>query len=304
MMSVDRSPRTSKLPNFLVIGAMKAGTTSLYHYLRHHPQICMAETKEVNFFNPLRNWRRGLEWYEKQFQHASDDVVAIGEASTSYTKFPWIRGVPERIVSVLGDVRLIYVVRPPIERMRSHYLHNLATGQEWRPIEEAFSGESMYLNISRYGLQIERYLPYFSLEQVLVIESSSLRDDRVETLRKVFRFLGVDDSWTPSLIEHEFYRSVDRNMKPQLIRKMRRISRLQTIAVYVPEPIKRWKRNLADELPVKQLDTSRGDLSDELVETIRDSLRDDVAKFRSFVGSGFDGWGIDDGASQQGSRRS
>src|SRR5215211_9390855 len=113
------SSSRSRLPNFLVIGAMKAGTTSLYHYLRHHPQVFMPEIKELNFFNPLRNWRRGVEWYEEQFEGIPDSVVAIGEASTSYTKFPWIREVPARITSVLGEIRLIYVVRDPIERMQS-----------------------------------------------------------------------------------------------------------------------------------------------------------------------------------------
>jgi hypothetical protein len=77
---------------------MKSGTTSLYHYLRHHPQIFMPDTKEVNFFNPLRHWDRGVDWYTQQFAEAPDDTLVIGEASTSYTKFPWIRDVPARML--------------------------------------------------------------------------------------------------------------------------------------------------------------------------------------------------------------
>ena len=93
-----------RLPTFLVIGAMKAGTTSLYHYLRDHPQVFMPETKEVNFFNPRRNWHRGMTWYEEQFSAAPPGTVAVGEASTSYTKYPEVDGVPVGVLAELGHV--------------------------------------------------------------------------------------------------------------------------------------------------------------------------------------------------------
>ena len=81
------------LPNFLVIGAAKAGTTSLYHYLRAHPQIYMSERKELNFFIEKDGWEKGQEWYEKQFERAGD-AVAIGEASPNHSKYPLFPGVP------------------------------------------------------------------------------------------------------------------------------------------------------------------------------------------------------------------
>ena len=109
MSGTRGQPSTPRLPNFLVIGAMKAGTTSLYHYLRDHPQVFMPDTKEVNFFNPLRNWRHGVSWYEEQFRAAPAEALAVGEASTSYTKYPWVKDVPERITSVLGDRCLLSV---------------------------------------------------------------------------------------------------------------------------------------------------------------------------------------------------
>jgi hypothetical protein len=282
----------ARLPNFLVIGAMKAGTTSLYHYLRNHPQVFMPDTKEVNFFNPMRNWRRGVDWYERHFDGATDDVIAIGEASTSYTKFPWVRDVPARIASILGDIRLIYVVRHPIERMQSHYVHNLSTGQEWRSIEEAFLREPMYMNISRYALQIDQYMPKFPRERLMIIESNDLRSDRVATLRRVYGFLDVDENWVPPTVDREFYRSADKQMNPSLLRRIRRIPQVRRVAMYVPGTIKRLKHNLTKGLPTDELDLGRARLPEGLRERLQESLREDVAKLRSYMGDGFDGWGI------------
>jgi hypothetical protein len=287
-----RSESVPRLPNFLIIGAMKSGTTSLYHYLRHHPQIFMPDTKEVNFFNPLRHWGRGVEWYAQQFVEAPDDALMIGEASTSYTKFPWIRNVPARIRSVLGDVRLIYLIRHPIERMRSHYLYNLSTGQEWRPIEDAFANEPMYVNISRYALQLDQYAPHFGREQLLIIESSDLRKDRTAVLGKVFGFLGIDEEWLPPTLDREFYRSADRRMNPPLVRRMRRVPHVREIAMHIPQPVKDLKHRLTGRLATEELDTRRGTISEDLDAHLRESLRDDVALLRDYLGGDFDGWGI------------
>ena len=117
-----------RLPSFLVIGAMKAGTTSLYHYLHAHPQVFMPSIKELDFFVAGGNWGRGLHWYQKQFAGAGPGAVAVGEASTMYTKYPSVDGVPERIAAHLPEVRLVYVVRDPIDRIRSHYRHRVAVG--------------------------------------------------------------------------------------------------------------------------------------------------------------------------------
>lgn len=112
------------LPNFLIIGARKAGTTSMYYYLQAHPQVYMSPEKELKFFVPEKNWTRGVAWYEQYFDEAGD-AIAIGEASPSYTRYPRSRGIPALIAEVLPKARLIYLVRHPVDRMVSHYLANL-----------------------------------------------------------------------------------------------------------------------------------------------------------------------------------
>lgn len=267
---------------------MKAGTTSLYHYLRGHPQIFMPEVKELMFFDPRHNWRRGVGWYAERFAGAGPQHVALGEASTSYTKFPIVQGVPARIASVLPDVRLIYVLRHPIERMRSQYLYLVSRGKERRPIERALIEDPYYLDVSRYAMQIEQYLPYFDAERFLFLDSRDLAERRIEALQRVFRFLGVDESRVPPSVDREFFRSVDRRMPSPLARAGRSVPGLAPLARRLPGPVRR----LARRFPGSRLDVERARIPADLWRRLEDELRADVARLRRFLPESFDGWGI------------
>lgn len=201
---------------------MKAGTTSLYHYLRTHPEVFMPSIKELDFFVEEINWRRGLDWYKAQFARAPDDAVALGEVSTSYTMYPQYQGVPERISQQLPNVRLIYILRDPIERIRSHYQHNLTTLPERGPIDKMVLENPVYVNCSRYALQIEQYLEHFSPSQLMIITSENLRVARLSTMRRVFEFLGVDPEFVPPNLSRDFYRTDERASYPPLVAFLRR----------------------------------------------------------------------------------
>lgn len=181
------------LPNLVVVGAQKAGTTSLHKYLDRHPEIAMSERKELDFFaGPGWEWERGLSWYESHFTRSAP---VMGESSPSYSAFPWVEGVPERMRAVIPDAKLIYLVRDPVDRMVSEYLHLRAGGHETRPMDEVFSHprmpESGYVVKGRYHMQLERYLEHYPPEQILVLAHEDLLSDRSATLCRVFSFLGV-----------------------------------------------------------------------------------------------------------------
>ena len=288
--STPRSSATAppRLPTFLVIGAMKAGTTSLYHYLRTHPQVYMPEVKEPMFFDPRHNWSRGVGWYAELFAAARPDQVALGEASTSYTKFPQVQGVPARIASVLPEVRLIYVVRHPLERMRSHYLYAVSRGKERRPIERALVEDPSYLDVSRYAMQLEQYLPHFPPERFLLLDSRDLAHRRLETLRRVFGFLGVEEGWVPPILDREFFRSADRRTPSAPSRLIRRWPALASAARRLPAPLRRAARRL----PGPRLDVEAARIPEDLRRRFEKELREDVARLRRFMPPGFDGWGI------------
>jgi hypothetical protein len=182
------------LPNLVVIGARKAGTTSLYHYLRAHPDIGMPREKELDFFVAERNWRRGREWYERLFP---DDTSVRGEASPFYTSLPRYRGVPERMAALLPDARIIYLVRDPVERLLSHYTMDIWMGRERRSLAEVVRDEQgQFVVESRYWMQLEPYLTRFPADQILVLDAAALLHRRANTLRRVFAFLEVDESFT------------------------------------------------------------------------------------------------------------
>jgi hypothetical protein len=125
------------LPDFLLLGAQKAGTTALYEYLRRHPQITGPSWKEVSFFD--RHWARGESWYRGNFPNlARTRGKLVGEASPSYVLHPL---APQRVQELVPDARLIVLVRNPVDRAFSQYNHEVALGREPLPFEEALDAE-------------------------------------------------------------------------------------------------------------------------------------------------------------------
>ncbi len=300
--------RNWRLPDFIVIGAMKAGTTSLFEYLRAHPQVFMPPLKEMDFFVEERNWSRGIEWYGRRFLRAGPDVLAVGEASPSYTKFPEHKRVPERIASYLPDVKLIYLVRDPIERIRSHYQHRVMVGTERAPIESAVLHDPTYVDVSRYAVQIERYTNCFPRECILVLAAEELRAQRLATMHRVYRFLQIDPDFVAPTIDREFYRTDERVRSTLGLWGVRR-----SLKRLVPRSMRWWvRRNLnrytASDLQMMPQDSSAPTsdgrrhtqasglaevrVSERLRTQLIEMLRDDVERLRFYMPEGFDGWGM------------
>jgi hypothetical protein len=191
------------LPNLVVIGGLKCGTTSLHHYLGLHPEIGMSRPKELNFFVEELNWDLGEDWYANHFS-AADNVR--GETSPHYTNEPRFTGVAERVARVLGaEAKVVYMVRNPIDRLLSHYLHNVGGGYEERPMEEALGDtESAYVQRSLYARQAEPYLEHLGSERIAFVTREELRDRRAETMRNLFGFLGVEAGFTSPQFEREW----------------------------------------------------------------------------------------------------
>lgn len=206
------------LPDFLVIGAMRGGTTSLYRYLIQHPCVLPAFTKEVHYFS--RYFGKGINWYKANFpresrvaqiQMNSDAKVITGEASPGYAGHP---EAPQRIAEALPQAKAIMLVRNPVDRAYSHYHHEVRKGREQLSFEEALNQESerlgneveriaqdgnYYSENLRYAYQLEglyidqleRWETYFPRKNLLVIKSEDFYEHTAETLNKVFEFLNV-----------------------------------------------------------------------------------------------------------------
>ncbi len=186
------------LPNFLIIGSQKGGTTSLYNVLRQHPQIYMSETKEINFFFRSEVWQRGVEYYQSFFAEVPETAKAWGEASPGYICHP---AAPERIHGLMPEVKLILVARNPIERAYSQYWDNRRHLSEPRHFSEVVDlylsdyylpGVPGYFSRGVYMRYIRKYLGFFPPEQLLVLVFEELVRDPVGFYRRIFEFLGVN----------------------------------------------------------------------------------------------------------------
>lgn len=253
------------LPHFLIVGAQKAGTTSLYSYLRRHPGISGPLWKEVSFFD--RHFPRGEAWYRGHFptlirrayvrrRHGLDLIV--GEASPSYLFHPL---AAERVAALLPEVRLIALVRDPVDRAFSHHNHEVALGREPLSFEDALAREEermrgeleriqadpryfsqawwnhTYLARGRYAEQLERWLAVFPRERLLVLASEDLSADPAGVYARTLEFLGARphelDSY-PRLLEREY-----EDMRPET---------REQLADYFAEPNRRLYELLGRQL--------------------------------------------------------
>lgn len=190
-----------EIPDFIIIGAMKAGTTSLYRYLQSHPGVFMSEVKEPSYFVLERNWSKGPDWYRSLFAGAPAGAL-LGEASTNYSKGTLFPGVPQLLRKNVPDVKLIYLIRDPLERIRSHYAYAVRHRTERRSAEQAITRESIFVRTSQYGAELQRYLEHFPNHQMLILLTEDLRDEPAAVLRRVEQFLGLDEFAFPHLERH------------------------------------------------------------------------------------------------------
>jgi hypothetical protein len=267
----------NNLPNFIIIGAMKGGTTSLYRYLASHPEVSVSKRKETDFFLGRHEYRRGLSWYSAQFRKRT---TAIGEASPNYTKRHLWDGVPERISRTLPEVKLIYVVRDPIRRILSHYVHNYAHGRERRPFSEATSPESNYVKTSMYAYQLDAFLDYFPLERILIVDSDALRNETSSLLQEVFGFVGVDPDFDVPNIDEKFHVSADKLRRPALVRHVKNRTLRRILHPLLPA---RLTKPQPFEPP---------ELSPEDSNRLAESLQSDIQRFKELTGMKFDDWPV------------
>lgn len=269
------------LPNTLIIGAMKCGTTSLHEYLSYHPEVSMSTNKETNFFVKEQNWSKGLGWYRQNFRPGAK---VIGESSPNYARYPLYPGVPERMRMIVPGAKLILCVRDPIKRMLSHYVHSYSVGRENRYLDEAFRDEryNPYLLCSRYHYQLEQYLPYFAASQIHIVVLEDLEARPQETLRSVFEFLEVDSSYTD-----ERFNRASRTM-PQAVTRRR-----SPLKSFMAQRRMRGYYWLERNLPwVFGRPIPRPELTPELHAHLAEKLAPDVAALRAFSGYELTAWKV------------
>jgi hypothetical protein len=288
------------MPNFLIIGAMKSGTTALYYYLEQHPEVYMSPVKEPNFFSS-----RGQEnavgavthigTYEDLFRGVSGEK-AIGEASHCYLYEP--RAAAE-IRRYIPGAKLIAILRNPIDRAYSHFLHMVRSGTE--PLDDFAQALRVdevgvhkertfqdYIGRGLYYSQLKRYLGTFPREQVRVYLYEDLSGAPISTVQDALRFLEVDDSFVPdvslrrNVSGYPKYNTLDR-----LLRSQSRVK--HALKIYLPARL-RWRLSEAfDDLKTRNL-VEPPPIQPEVRHQLISVYREDILKVQELIHRDLSGW--------------
>lgn len=242
--------------------------------------------KELDFFYEGINSHRGLDWYQQHFQH---DNLIQGEVSPNYSKCHLYRNVPERIHAVIPGVRIIYVLREPIARIISHFKHTIGEDTEDRTHDQILENSfDNFVSTSRYMAQLDQYLQFFDMKQILIITAERLRNKRQETLKQIFGFLDLDDSVSSESfkqIRHDSSIKVKRNLLGRAFARYPTLRHIESgIKSIVP---RQWYPLFAHVIGSS---FSRPVLSPKQQAEIIDLLRDDVQRLKKLTGYEFEEW--------------
>lgn len=195
------------LPTFIIAGAHKSGTTSLWEYLKVHPQICMAKIKETNFFTaqgPAARYDKGLEWYQSLYLPCKN-AKAIGEVSPNYM---FSEDSPRLMHAIVPKVKLLFILRDPVKRVYSHYWYQHQEGIPLPGFEQMVAERhpqlEHYLYVSAYHLHLERFLEYFPRERVTVLLNSDLRLTPNPFMQHVYQVIGVEPDVAPPNLDEQY----------------------------------------------------------------------------------------------------
>lgn len=173
----------------MIIGAMKCATSTLHEQLHRQPGIVMSEPKEIQFFSDMPVFAKGINWYTNHFADVSANELC-GESSTHYTKLPTYPATVDRIQKHVPDTKFVYVMRHPIDRLVSQYIHQWTEREISVKIDEAIDEHPELIAYSRYTMQLEPYFEAFGRERVLPIFFDRLRTHPQKTIQQVCDFIG------------------------------------------------------------------------------------------------------------------
>ena len=279
---------SGNLPNCIIVGVAKCGTSALHGYLDLHPEVSMSNPKELSYFSEARGWHNGLEWYKSHWPTRNN---VMGESSPSYTYDPDWQEVPQRIKTIIPGAKLLYIARDPIDRILSHYQNLYRKRQEFRSLEEALTtpsiADTVYVKDTRYYTHVSHYLRFFDEAQFHVVILEELQCNPRQVMREVFSYLDVDSSFHTEAFTRTVNKTAPKNRETDLgyaLRTVRRTSILSGLPV--PQFASRWYKTWLKK-PV-----SRPVLTAELEAGLKEALQGEMELFRKLTGKPLECWKI------------
>ena len=260
----------------IIIGAMKAGTTYLYNLLRQHSAICSASNKEPNYF--VEHEHPSLQGYSDCFPEWDGNIHKYAlEGSVNYTKVPAFPDCAKRMATITGvEYKFVYLIRDPVERIRSHYRHAVRGGIQFRIGENDIDQNA--LDISAYAMQLDRYLTYFPKENIKIIQFEEFITHPNAITSQIFDLLNIERTHPTIVVETNDARS--RFMQPWIYTLRRKLPVRSSLRKYIPNFLYRMSnRNIA-----------RVDLTEKHVSIIRRYLADDMMRLQKEYNISIDKW--------------
>ncbi|TFH85198.1 hypothetical protein EQG41_18555 [Billgrantia azerbaijanica] len=262
----------------MIIGAMKCGTSSLYDYLRGHPEICPSIIKEPEFFSEHQGHGVEVEDYHCLFSFDGAVHKYALEASTGYTKYPKESNVPKNIFEYGISPRFIYIIRDPFERIQSHFNY-MRRNEKW----SLDMVDDHLIDTCNYFLQLERYRRYFPIDDILVLDFDDLKRNPSGVLENVYDFLGLSHDYFPESYE------VKNSTRP-----VSRIERgVKKLGVHqLLRPLPRTPRRVIKAALDKVLPAEKRKLTDAEREFVYSRLKDSMLGLNEVYGFDSRKWGF------------
>lgn len=285
-----------RLPNFIIIGAAKAGTTSLYNYMNQHPQIFMSPIKETRFFSyDDKQTREDLqrmystyfpvktvEEYENLFKDAKNELI-IGEATPSYLTRP---RAAYKIKELLPKAKLLAILRNPVDRAISGYILAVRDGKETRDANAAFKKDSYFVQNSYYYENLKRYFDLFPREQIKICLYDDFKKDTLSVTQEIFTWLDIDATFEPDVASRYNVGGLPKNRVLNIVLiKIGMMGRYRSIHSFIPDFVIRrfratYTKNLGRDFEIPQ------DLRSRLIEL----YREDILKVQDLISRDLQHW--------------
>ncbi len=270
--------------DFIIIGAQKGGTTSLFEILASHEDVKMSKIKELNFFTEIKDLTTDkLGRYHKNFEWQNGKIC--GEASTRYTQYPLYNDPAAQIYKYNPEMKLIYIIRDPVERIVSQYSFYQIQGLAKLPFLEEIYANEEYLATGRYFYQMGHFRKYFKTEQILVLFFEDLIKNISNIRKRLATFLDIDlnkfgsERIHKNISEGIFY-------KTPLIRKIQRSPLYRPLNFLIRNKVRDQLKSLFYKKAKKEI------ISDELNEKLIEYYREDIEKMAAFTSRDLSSWYI------------
>lgn len=271
----------NRLPDFFIIGAMKAATSSLHDQLAAIDGVFMSDPKELYFFSDDPVYARGIDWYASHFSAAGVDDIC-GESTTHYAKLPTYPATIDRLADHVEDPRFVYVMRHPIDRLQSQYTHMWLEREVTVPFGDAIEGAVPELvDYSRYCLQLEPFFARFGAERVLPVFLDRVRTHGTEQLQRVARFVGLDEAaaatvrWNDNIEANNV--STERLQQSALRSALKKMPGYEAVRTLVPEAT-------IDRVRDRWRPSEKPELTDTQLERLTSTFDSDLSTLGSWLG--------------------